>query len=170
MQMSDICNLHYQRRYKHAKRTPAILYIGQTHKKSQELRSSQASYASLHPLSQFPHAPIMSLGRQANTVLTIAITLLNTISTQFIVFSLLEMSLPNNFKWNASGRIMQMEKQATLPRSVMMRSKEGKRIAMTTKLIMVPMRSVILRSPRFRPDMPLREEDLGPSSAVIAGI
>jgi len=55
-------------------------------------------------------------------VLTMAMRVLTTINTQFIVFSPLDISFPNNFKWNANGRMIQMLKQATLPRRVMMRS------------------------------------------------
>jgi hypothetical protein len=56
--------------------------------------------------------------------------------------------------------MMQMLKQATLPRSVIMRSNDGKRIAIPTKMTIVRTRSMILRHPRLSPDMPSMEDDM----------
>ena len=56
--------------------------------------------------------------------------------------------------------MMQMLKQATLPRRVIMRSNDGKIIATTTNMRMVTTRSVIFRHPRVRPDMPSMDDDM----------
>lgn len=48
----------------------------------------------------------------------------------------------------------EMEKVKAEPRRAMIRSKEGKRTAMTTKRIMVTTRTVILNMPRVSPDIP----------------
>lgn len=51
-----------------------------------------------------------------------------------------------------------MVKHKAEPNRAMIRSKEGKRIAMTTKMIMVRARMVNLRKPRVRPDIPTNAE------------
>src|SRR4051794_37564827 len=56
--------------------------------------------------------------------------------------------------------MMQMLKQATLPRSVMIRSNEGNTIAMMTNMTMVTIRRVILSAPRVSPLMPSMDEDM----------
>src|ERR1700712_3332437 len=60
--------------------------------------------------------------------------------TQLATFSVYPSSFPNNFRWKATGKMMQMLKQHTDPKSVMMRSKDGKTIEMRTKTIVTTIR------------------------------
>src|SRR5690242_13552457 len=53
---------------------------------------------------------------------------------------------------------MQMVKQATLPKSAMIRSKDGHIMAMTTNATVANMRRANLNMPRLMPDMPFSEE------------
>ena len=114
------------------------------------------------PQNQLFHrqvAPIISFGKNAKTVLTMAIMVLTTIKLQFRTFSPFPISCPKSFKWNAKGKMMQIEKHATLPSRVMIRSKEGKRMAMMTNERMIRIRSVNLSIPRVRPDMPFKDDE-----------
>jgi hypothetical protein len=113
----------------------------------------------LSHLSILQAAPIISLGKKANIVLIIAMMVLSTIKTQFIIFSARLISLPNNFRWNARGRIIQMEKHATEPSSVIIRSKDGKMMAMTTKVAKMKIRNRNLNMPRVRPDVPSKADE-----------
>ena len=101
------------------------------------------------PRSKNPtQTPNTSLGRQAATVPTTAISTLAAISAPSIQARRADNWRPKSRKWNASGRMMQMPKQATLPRSDMMRSKSGKRTAKMTKVATSRRRTAMRRVPR----------------------
>lgn len=109
------------------------------------------------------HNPSVSFGTKLNAVLTKARTLQTTIRVQSKAFCEYVNSLPKSFRWNPQGRMIQIVKHAIAPISDIMRSKSGTRIARTTKETVQRRRTVTLRQPRVKPDIPVMA-----ASAAIA--
>lgn len=98
-------------------------------------------------------APRTSLGKQAKMVLTTAMTLQSESRIQFMYLSTPLISLENSLRWKASGRMMQMVKQATEPMMLIILSKSGTKTARPTNVATVKTRIPKIKRPRLKSDM-----------------